>query len=502
MNKYIYYFLLISVILLIAIFVNLSFAQGQGQGQGQRFDIPMCVSPNNLLIIPGNWQSNKFLISNATPGSLKYVPNWEFKTTSTGNILNASNTWIILDKGLILSGPSNNFPPAGAMYFRDLNKSTRTSGSTKYNEFSFFMSSSSNDLIFHYNDVLRNASITVLTISTSGDIINKRGRIISREFCLRTDSGTSSCLTSWAHSPAVPHFIRFIMGPEYWDQDLINRLITSTERSVSRDDPYIRPGSSNYDRNIGNGYPYLKLHDIINRIGIDPDNRFSTKRFILGYGYRQVYTNRLTALFIEEGDNSSPMARYSVTSYPFEPSSSDDVFVYCHYRKTTTTGAIIYMTRDKNICNNIRDGGESYYNNYEITSYTFAQKNTSTKGWIFLYISLEPAQQRTVCTKRNYLNPLLISSWGNPRIINLRIGAYRYPNLEGDPCLDNINNINRMPNLNSLIMGRFIVVPYPTTTTTSRDYIEPTDITTFLNNTSTNFTYVIKSLGVVELLSY
>lgn len=658
------------LIFLISFFILNSLELNLAQGQSN--NIPMCSSPNNLLVIPGNWQSNKFLISGINPGSLTYIP-WYFDSTpNMGNIVTASNTWFITNRGLILSGPSGNFSSAGALYFRDLNKSTGTSKSMRYNEFSIFMTTSTNDLSFHYNDALRNISRIVLTISTSGKLIvpneifssnittnrnisvlenisigtttlrdkiylyspdsdqyiniesgnnrsnlkigtlfnppevnirfkeilkifygsnanpiltinnnqrigvntstpqttldvrgdfrasgdviagnrfclgnncinnwpssggnisgagttnylplwtsnnylgnsvlrqitysrnninltgieNRLGGIISKEFCIRTDNGDLSCLTNWPNRPAVAFFYRYVTGHEYWPSFLSN-LISSTEINVSNQDPYIRPGSPNYNPNIGHGYPYLELHDIINRIGVDPNDPYSTKWFILGYSYRQVYTNRLTALFIEEGDNLNPWKRYTKRIQDgLDPNNPDDVLVYCHYR--SPNGAI-YVTKDKNECFNIRDG---QLTNYDIVSFTYAEKNSNIRGYVVLDLRYEPANQRIVCTKRNYLNSMSIASWGKPSVINLRINSPIYPNLDNDPCVD---YRNRRPNLHSLVMGRFRVKPYPTTSTTHPDYISSSPIIDFLNNNNTNFKVVIKSLGIVELLSY
>lgn len=632
----------------------------------QESTIPMCASPNNLLILPGTWQANRMLFTSNNPGSLNLTDIYFYGRSSINPepLLHASGTWFNLNRGLILSGPSdNNFSLAGALYFRDLNRAIGPPKNRSYNEFSIFMTTTTNDLIFFYKDALNNNRTNrVMTISRDGNLIisnifalnnlsigtttmvdklylysagsqyinldsnnggnlkigtlfspseavmrfkevfkvfysnnnnpiltitnskigintinpNKTldvlgdiqasgniyansfclgnncinnwpsgggggiggngtqnyipkwsgptsltnsvlreityprnntslqgienyrgGGFIAKEFCFRTDAGDLSCLNAWPNRPAVAHFYRYIIGHEYWQQDLFNRMITSAEISVSNQDPYIRPTSSNYDYNLGKGYPYLRLHDIITRIGVDPNNPYATKWFILGYAYRQPYTNRLTAVFIEEGDNLNPWKRYTKTptsSRGLNPNNSNDVLVYCHYQ--ANNGAI-YVSKDQNECASIRDG---QIPGYSIISYTYAERQANIKGYVSLDIRLEPAWQRTVCTKRDYLNSMSVASWGDPGVINLRVNGYRYPNLDNDPCVDLRNN--RRPNLHSLIMGRFRVNPYPTSSTTDPSYIPPTPISDFLNHSSANFTVVIKSLGIVELLNY
>lgn len=347
------------------------------------------------------------------------------------------------------------------------------------------------------NSVLREITYPRNNTSLQGIENYRGGGFIAKEFCFRTDAGDLSCINAWPNRPAVAHFYRYIIGHEYWQQDLFNRMITSAEISVTNTDPYIRPTSPNYDYNLGKGYPYLRLHDIIARIGVDPNNPYATKWFILGYAYRQPYTNRLTAVFIEEGDNLNPWKRYTKTptsSNGLNPNNSNDVLVYCHYQ--ANNGAI-YVSKDQNECASIRDG---QIPGYSIISYTYAESQANIKGYVSLDIRLEPAWQRTVCTKRDYLNSMSVASWGDPGVINLRVNGYRYPNLDNDPCVDLRNN--RRPNLHSLIMGRFRVNPYPTSSTTDPSYISPTPISNFLNHSSANFTVVIKSLGIVELLNY
>ncbi|MCS7183969.1 MAG: hypothetical protein NZ866_01305 [Patescibacteria group bacterium] len=657
--------------------------------------IPICVAPGNLLVINEPiWRSNQFLMSSSLPGVLNYSP-LQFLTNN--NLIIASNTWFNLNRGLILSGPSENFNVAGGLYFRDLTKSRGAGNNIRYNEFSIFMPTTTNDLSFFYQDVLNNTSRTVVTISTSGkistigeiisnatisanninisnnlssnnilansnitasnnifslnrlsigttavndklyiyspssdqyinlssanrgnlrigtlfnpseaiirfkeifkifygtntnpiltinnnqrigintttpqvaldvigdikssrDIIaqngfclgtnciyswqsiggniggsgsfnylprwisnntlansvlqqisysynnanftgieNRSGAIIAPKFCIRTANNDLSCLTSWPHRPAVAHFYPYIIGHRYWENFLSSLINTSIERNVSNQDPYIRPGTNNYDQNLGRGYPYLRLHDIINRIGVDPDNEYATKWFILGYAYRQVFANLPTALFIKEGDNLNPWTRYTkTTSSPggLNPHHPDDVFIYCHYY--SPNGAI-YVIDNRNICDEIRDNQRQ---GYAIIGYTYVNRYAPIKGFVKLEISLEPANQRTICTRRDYLNSMLIFTWGHPSVINLRVSNYRYPYLTStDPCFDN----GMMPNLHSLIMGRFIVEPYPTSNTSSPNYVPPTPITNFLNNSNANFTVVVESLGIVELIQY
>ncbi|GIW65998.1 MAG: hypothetical protein KatS3mg094_517 [Candidatus Parcubacteria bacterium] len=665
MNKY---FKKLSLILLILItFYTLIFIK---QIYSQN-NIPICSSPNNLLILPGNWEGNRIVMTSAT-GSLG-LTDLSLSTSSSGNILNTSNTWLILNKGLILSGPSYGFNNAGAIYFRDLSEARTISsgGNTRnsYSEFIIYVPTTTNNLVFFYKNASETSSGTVLTISTSGDIIssgniissgrqgvitnnlfslnnisigtssaldklylyatsdqyinlqsanrgnlkigslfsnseavirfkeilkifysnnslpvltinnNERvgintstpystldvrgdirasqdiitngrfclgsncitnwpsaggniwgsgsdnyiplwtgvnnlvnsiikqtlsgatrtievinGSIIANKFCFKTDNNDLSCISSWPSRPAVAHFYRYIVGHEYWENFLTNLI--NSEPNVSGIDPYIRPRNGNYNENIGKGYPYLSLHDIINRIGIDPDNQFATKWFILGYSYRQPYTNVPTALFIEEGDNINPWKRYTKTSSSpggLNPNNSSDVLVYCHYN--APSGAI-YTTSNKQECDQIRNGN---LQGYSIRSYTYAEKNYDIRGYVALDLRLEPANQRTVCTKRDYLDSISIASWGNTSVINLRINDYRYPNLNNDPCVD---ISNRRPNLHSVIMGRFRVRPYPTSNTASSDYIPQTSIASFLNNNNTDFKVVIKSLGVVELRNY
>ena len=638
-------------------------------------NIPICSSPNNLLVLPEDWQSNRIVMTSPNRGSLSLTP-LSLNSLVSGYVLDVSDTWLNLNKGLILSGPSNNFNNAGAIYFRDLSESAGRGKNISYAEFIIYMPTTTNNLVFFYQNASRTSYGTVLTISTSGDVISSgnfisSGNIISRgtpgiiannlfslnnisigtssigdklylyatsdqyinlqsanrgnlkigslfsnpeavirfkeilkifysnnslpvltlnnnqkvgintstpfatldvngdirasqdiitngrfclgsncitswpssggnvwgsgstnylpvwngsnnlgssivkqtidqatrtievidgsmiakQFCFRTTNNNLSCLNSWSSQTAVAHFYRYIVGHEYWENFLTN-LINQQESNVSGMDPYIRPSNPNYDQNIGKGYPYLSLHDIISRIGTDPNNQFATKWFILGYSYRQPFTNIPTALFIEEGDNINPWKRYTKTSSSpggLNPDNQSDVFVYCYY---TGPNGTIYSTSNKQECDQIRNGS---LQGYSINSYTYAERNYTIRGYVALDIRLEPARQRTVCTKRDYLDSMSIASWGNSSVINLRVNDYRYPNLNNDPCVD-INN--RRPNLHSVIMGRFRVRPYPTSTTTDPNYIPPTSINSFLNNNNSDFKVVIKSLGVVELRNY
>lgn len=667
------FFLIVLISFSILIFILISFRFDFVQSQTTEVSIPMCSSPNNLVIIPGRWQSYRFLVTASSSGSLSYIP-WYFSTTSNReNIVTASDTWMVFNKGLILSGPSNNFTSAGSLYFRDLTKSTGSGTSSRYNEFSIFMPTSSNNLVFYYNDVVRNTSNTVLTISTSGQLIipnnlfsnniisnniivnrnisalnalsigttalgdkiyifstssdqyiniesgstggnlklgslfnppeavirfkeilkifysnsaspiltinnnrkigvntsipevaldikgdlrasgdimtnnrfclgsncidrwptgggisgggttdflplwtsnsylgnsilkqistnnapyieNKGRGIISREFCIMTGNNNLSCLSNWPNRPAVAHFYSFTVGPKYWAPFLSNLIDTTTEDEVSNIDPYIRPtDTSKYNRNIGNGYPYLNLRDIITRIGVNPNNPLATKWFILGYSYRQVYKNVLTSLFIKEGDNLYPVTRITKTSNL--DGDWDEVFVYCRYRQETGSNEVIkYDTTDQSLCENIRNGRRS---GFTIESYTYAKKTATLRGYVVLDLNFEPARQRNVCTKKDYLNPMSVASWGTPSVIHLRVNNYRYPNLNNDPCVDE----SRRPNLHSLIMGRFRVNPYPNVSSSDYRYIDPSNIDEF-NTTSIDFYVVIEDLGVAELLSY
>jgi hypothetical protein len=326
------------------------------------------------------------------------------------------------------------------------------------------------------------------------EILN--GDIIARQFCFKTQNNSLDCLNSWPNRPAVPYFHKYVLGHEYWENFLTTDLINvQQETNVSNQDPYIRPGNTNYDNSIGKGHPYLSLRDIIQRIGFDPNNSFATKWFILGYSYRQPYENVLSALFIEEGDNLNPWKRYSKTPTStggLDPNNSNDVFVYCYYQNNST-GAI-YGTSDYDYCQSIRNNNRP---GYQIINYTYTERNANIRGYVNLEIRLEPARQRLACSKRDYLNSMLLATWGDPRVINLRVNNPRYPNLDNDPCVDN----NRRVNMHSLIMGRFIVNPYPTNSITDPRYISSTPISNF-NTTSTDFKVVIKSLGVVRYLPY
>ncbi|GIW66379.1 MAG: hypothetical protein KatS3mg095_0277 [Candidatus Parcubacteria bacterium] len=650
--------LIITLLILVSILIKSSPSQSQGQNQ-----IPLCTSPNSLLILPGTWSSDRILMTSSTRGVLTLSPIRSNYISQERNeyLIDFLNSWLNLSKGLILSGPSSYYNNAGSIYFRNLNEFVKSNQIFNYSEFISFMDPNNNTFNFFYQNASRTTSGTVLTISTSGDLIIKgnilsrgnegvvsnnlfslnnlsigttsirdkiylysvsdqyinldsanrgnlkigtlfnnpeaiirfkeifkifyynnpspvltinnnqrigvntttpqthldvvgdirasgdiignrlcignncridwpsaggnisgsgsynyiprwlssntignsiirqlnnsqievnNGEIIAKKFCFRTLSGDLSCTDVWPNRPAVAHFYRFVIGHEYWENFLGN--LVNGETDVSNEDPYIRPGSYSYDSNLGKGYPYLKLHDVIQRIGIDPNNSLATKWFILGYSYRQPYINRLTALFIEEGDNLNPWKRYTKNSPNLDPNNPNDVFVYCYYR--APNGAV-YATTDKNYCDQIRNGQIS---GYQINNYTYVDRMSNIRGYVTLDLRLEPARQRTVCTKKDYLNSMSVSSWGDPRVINLRINGYRYPNLENDPCVDG----NRRPNLHSLIMGRFRVNPYPTSTTTDPNYIAPSSINDFLSNQNTNFSVVIKSLGIVELLNY
>jgi hypothetical protein len=354
------------------------------------------------------------------------------------------------------------------------------------------------------NNLVKWISSTVIGTSSiveysNSNLIEAVGKkIAASQFCFRTQNGNLDCLNSWPTRPRANVKREYTTGINYpIPQSFLNSFRSnSQEANVAWIDPFIRPGAISYDNNIGNGYPYISLHYIIQQAGIDPNDSYSTRWFPIAYSYRQPYTNFPSTIYIVEGDNINPWKRYTkTTSSPngLDPNNPNDVFVYCHYQ---FRGAI-YVTSNKDFCDEVR---RNQRQGYTIVSFTYAQRNSNIRGYVVFDLRLEPANYRRVCTKRDYLNTLSISSWGSYNILNTRYGNFRDPNLDNDPCYD--VTTGRRVNLHSLLMGRFRVRPYPTTNTNSPDYIPPSEIDSFLSDPNADFKVVIKEAGVAELINY
>ncbi len=290
------------------------------------------------------------------------------------------------------------------------------------------------------------------TTQTKAGILSST-RLTAPTICFGPFNSTN-CRTAWPDSP-LSQMMPYTAAHEYpisGQLDVYTRVSPPT---------YVSP------------YPILDIANVITKAGIDASNNLATNWFTLGYSYYQPWQiqNR-TALYVEEGDNSSPNDLYTNTTGV--QTNSADILAFCVYNNPgqVHVGPPLLEPQIQQQCDALRAAGHN-------VTYYIVNVNSTTNGTVTLQARLVAG---TIgCNNTNYLSTMSMTSWGSHLITNLKITPYQTPNV---PSSDNCNN----QNVHSKIQGRLIITPRYTTLT------DP-----MVNHSGTGKKFMIKSVGIALL---
>lgn len=224
-------------------------------------------------------------------------------------------------------------------------------------------------------------------------------------------------------------------------------------------------------------FPYLTLENSVNKFGIDPNDPYATNWFSLAYSYWQPYTQFRTALFANQGDNSSPRNLYTFVPMPWAVKNKDDRFAFCYF---TDNNGVLISTGSYNFCRNCAQNPANVANCTGVGKVYYADSTSNVKGQVVLQLRLKPGNLMGGLCDYDFLPGQTLASWGDPRVTNFRINRYQLPE----------KGICSGASIGSQIQARFVVVPR------YGPWRDP--IQNFVNARQ-NFTYMFESLGLTYL---